>query len=78
MANLYGEVISDRATSTASRCGTRSIRAAAQSWEGSLIAIARHINGKTTFELEVNEGSSAHGDRIFKGTLDQLIEKLGD
>lgn len=78
MANYYGEVISDRATSTASRCGSRSIRAAAQSWEGSLIAITRQINGETVFEIEVNEGSSAYGDRIFKGTLDQLIERLGN
>lgn len=77
MANLYGQVISDKGTTPGTRCGNRSIRAAAQSYDGSVIVVARLDRDKNvTFEIEVDEGSDAYGKRIFRGSLDKLIEKL--
>lgn len=76
MSKFYGQVISDKNTTAATRCGNRSIRAAAQTWDGSVIVVARQIKDRTVFEIEVDEGSDAYGKCIFEGSLEELIAKL--
>ena len=79
MSRFYGtvrEVGSDRTAGT--RCGHKNIAASAQTYEGSLIAIAEtNRDGDTVFRLEVDEEDSAmRGREIFAGTLQELISKL--
>lgn len=76
MASFYGQVAGDRGRTTASRCGTRSIRSSAQSWDGSVIVVAEEIVGETIFSIEVSEDSSIYGRTLFSGTIEELKDKL--
>ena len=79
MSKFYGQVgEGGGARSFATRCGHQNIRAAAQTWEGSLIAIARKSrDGEIYFEIEINaDDSSNYGKTIFSGSLDELAQKL--
>ena len=77
MANFYGQVISDRRTTPGTRCGNRSIKACAQSWDGSVIVVAKDVDGETIFEIQVDEQTSCpYGKLVFEGTIKELVAKL--
>lgn len=80
MSKFYGQVCEDGGkTTTASRRGYHNIRASAQAYDGSLIAIAEDDGDGVRFRLQVDrEGSSNMGRTVFCGTLDELIERLVD
>ena len=74
MSKCYGTLISDKGRST--KTGNECMRASAQTWHGSLIAVARELKSGTVFEIEIADISDTHGEIIFSGTLDELKEKL--
>lgn len=80
MSKYYGETLgynSRGSGSVASRCGHTGIRSAAQSWDGSLIAVIREDkDGNPIFELEISDESSIYGETVFSGTLDELETQL--
>lgn len=79
MAKFYGQVSEDNTNKTAAtRCGNHGIRAAAQTFSGSLIAIAEEDENKEIrFRLQINKDSSSDsGNTVFMGSLDELIQKL--
>lgn len=82
MSKYYGETFGynrNGSGSVASRCGHTGIRSAAQSYDGSLIALAiDNKDGDTIFELEIADDSSIFGETIFSGTLEELKERLQD
>ena len=78
MSKFYGTVDGSENRTDATRCGHRYIHVSAQSWDGSLITRMRYNNdGKLFIELEHNTGSSTFGRTIFRGTMDELLKKLG-
>lgn len=77
MAKYYGMVQGNRGA--ASRIGSSSsgLMASAQSWNGSLITYVHDGDGdESVFDIEISNGSSAYGSRVFSGTLSELKEKL--
>lgn len=80
MSKYYGSCYAINGNTTvAGRRGYEGIRSAAQTWEGSLIAIAKdktYKSEETIFELEVSDDSSMYGETIFTGTLEELKARL--
>lgn len=76
MAKFYGQV-SNGVSTTASRVGHQGIRASAQSYDGSVITSLRYDDeGKLMVHIEIADSSSMYGDTVFRGTLEELKEKL--
>lgn len=78
MSKYYGSTVAiDGNTGVATRRGFKGIRSAAQTFDGSLIAVARdNKDGKTIFEIEINKyDSNLYGKTMFSGTLKDL-EKI--
>lgn len=77
MSTFYGTIHGCRGAAT--RCGTRNsgMRAAAQSYNGSLIATVSNGKepGTPRFEIEMNSGSSCYGHLMISGTFEE-VEKL--
>ena len=78
MSKYYGSTYAINGTTTvAGRRGFKGIRSAAQTWDGSIIAIARdQQDGTTVFEIELSDESSLYGKTVFSGTLEELKSKL--
>lgn len=78
MSKYYGSTYAiNGKTTVAGRRGFKGIRSAAQTWDGSIIAIAKdQEDGKTIFEIELSDESSLYGNTVFSGTLDELKAKL--
>lgn len=78
MSKYYGETFgynSKGSGSVASRCGHTGIRSAAQSWDGSVIAVIKSDReGNPIFEIEMADDSSIYGDLVFSGTFEELKE----
>lgn len=78
MSTFYSTIKGNRGAAT--RCGSRNsgIKAAVQSWDGSLISSLHYDHeGKLIVELSTSDGSSSYGsNRIFSGTLEELTNKL--
>ena len=80
MAAFYGTVKGNRGE--ASRTGSKDsgIETTAQSYDGSVNV--RLCYGWSAYtdplmvEIRIAEGSSAHGECVFSGTIDELREKL--
>lgn len=80
MATYYGQV-KGYADITASRRGSKEsdIKASCQSWDGSLITSMWYRDGRLMVLIETAEGSSFKGERtLFRGTFQQLCERLGE
>lgn len=80
MSKYYGQVIGAAETS-AGRRGYHDIRASAQTWNGSIIAVAKdksYGQEEVEFIIEISDDSSAFGKEYFIGTLDELKERLSD
>jgi hypothetical protein len=76
VSKFYGQVVGDR--SAATRTGHRRIKAAAQSYNGSVITqLTYKEDGTLMVSIETAEGSSACGNTVFYGTLEEFKSKLG-
>lgn len=77
MSKYYGstEAINYH-TTVASRRGYKGIRSSAQTWDGSLIAVARDSGKEVVFEIEISDESSLYGKTFFSGTLEELKSLL--
>lgn len=77
MAKYYGTVQGNRGAATRIGSSSSGITASAQSWNGSLITYVHDGDGdEPIFDIEISNGSSAYGSRVFSGTLGELKEKL--
>lgn len=77
MAKYYGTVKGNRGAATRIGSSSSGLMASAQSWNGSLIAYVHDGDGdEPIFDIEISNGSSACGSRVFSGTLSELKEKL--
>ena len=80
MSAFYGTLEGQRSPVT--RCGSRTsgIRAAAQSWDGSVIVNLSYDehDGEDVLMVEVrtSENSDAYGHRIWKGSFSEFTELL--
>ena len=79
MAKLYGTLQGCRGEATRVGSTTSGIRASIQSYNGSLISyMALDDNGNPIITLKTSNGTSCYGnEEIFKGTLEELKERLG-
>ena len=74
MAKLYGTLAGDGRAQPKTRCAQTETKAAAQSWEGSLIARVWIDSGGTHHaEIEVAEGSATHGRTLWSGRLAEIL-----
>lgn len=72
MSKFYGTLQGARGEAT--RQGHSSIRASAQSWDGSIIVELSELDGETMYEIRVGKGSTAYGDKtIAQGKLSDLL-----
>lgn len=77
MAKYYGVVKGNRGAATRIGSSSSGLMASAQSWNGSLITYVHDGDGgEPVFDIEIADGSSAYGSRVFSGTLSELKEKL--
>lgn len=80
MSTFYGTIEGQRGPAT--RCGSRSsgIRAAAQSWDGSVIVNLNYTerDGEDILMVGINtsDGSSAYGHNIWHGSYEEFVELL--
>lgn len=79
MSKFYGTVHGDASQTDGTRRGVRSIKVAAQSWDGSLITSMHYGHDDALMvDLSTSDDSSTYGQSIFYGTLDELKERLRD
>ena len=75
MARFYGQINGGRGTAT--RVGHRNIRAAAQSYDGSVITeLTYNDEGKLMVDVCTDDYSTSYGRRIFYGTFEEFVAKL--
>ena len=76
MSKFYGTVVGSM--NEATRTGGRFIRAAAQSWDGSVITeLSYNDAGELVVDVGVYHGSGANwAYKIFSGTFDEFVKKL--
>lgn len=82
MSKFYGTVKGQR--SDATRCGHSSIRAAAQSWNGSVAVVLSYRDGYDEDQsglvvtVETSDGSSVYGHQLWSGSFDEFKRILGN
>lgn len=78
MSKFYGTVHDPwGGRGVGTRCGHRGIRTTAQSYDGSVIVdLSYDGEDELKVEVEVAEGSAAHGKTVFSGGLAELAEAL--
>jgi len=77
MSEVYGAVVGNRGKATRQGSKESGIRAAAQSWEGSVITELYQWQGEKCVRITINEGSTDEhysGNTLFNGTLAELKE----
>ena len=75
MSTFYGTVGDNWGRRTnATRCGHKSIFAAAQSYNGSIITELEYDGDTLMVSVEHAKGSSSSGWCIFHGTMDEFLE----
>ena len=75
MSKFYGMVQGDRGAAT--RGGHTTIRASAQSYDGSvIIELTYNEEGKLMVDVSVAPDSTFLGRRIFYGTFEEYVNKL--
>ena len=76
MSKFYGQVFGASQTE-ATRRGHRSIRTAAQSYDGSVITeLSYNDEGKLMVDVSADNYSTSCGSRIFYGTYEEFVAKL--
>lgn len=79
MRKFYGQAWTEDRTSstTATRCGHKSINASAQSYDGSIITRLNYDDaGALIVTIEVASNSATHGTTVYRGPLNQLANQL--
>jgi hypothetical protein len=75
MAKFYGMIQGNRGAAT--RCGSTSISASVQSWNGSVITqLSYDKDDNLMISVNYSTGSSAYGTSIFYGTVEEFVNKL--
>lgn len=76
MAKFYGSIQGNRGAAT--RMGHSGIKASVQSWDGSVITeLSYNDKGQLLVDVSVaKDESSAYGQRVFLGTIDEFIKKI--
>ena len=75
MARFYGMVQGNRGAAT--RCGSTSISASVQSWNGSVVTqLSYDKDDNLMISVNHSAGSSSYGTPIFYGTVDEFVAKL--
>lgn len=74
MAKFYGTIQGARGPAT--RLGHKSIKAAVQSFDGSIITELTYAEDKLMVRVSTDSGSSAYGSTIFWGTFEEFVNKL--
>ena len=76
MAKFYGSIQGNRGAAT--RMGHQSIKASVQSYDGSVITeLSYNDEGQLLVDVSVaKDESSAYGQRLFLGTMEEFIKKL--
>jgi hypothetical protein len=76
MSKFYGQVYG-QAKTEASRRGSRDIKVSAQSWDGSVITYLEYDkDDQLEVTISIAEGSSSYGYTYFRGSLEELKERL--
>ncbi len=79
MSNFYGTVHGDASQTDGTRRGFRSIKVAAQSWDGSVITSMHYGHDDALMvDLSYSDDSSTYGQSLFYGTFQELKDKLTD
>lgn len=76
MSKFYGTVHGDASQTDGTRRGFRSIKVAAQSWDGSVITSMHYCNNDLMVNLDFSDDSSTYGQSLFYGTFQELKDKL--
>jgi len=77
MSKFYGMVRGNRGAATRGGSANSGFKATAQSFDGSVITeLDYDENNKLIVRISVSEGSNCYGDLVFKGTLEELVNKL--
>lgn len=78
MARFYGTLDDPGcARGIATKCGYTCMKASAQSYDGSVITkVYYDEDDRLCVRIELDDGSAKSGDLYFKGTFEQLKEKL--
>ena len=79
MSKFYGQTWTEDRTSstTATRCGHRSISASAQSYDGSIITRLEYDKtGALIVTIDIASDSRTHGETVYRGPLGQLADQL--
>ena len=76
MSKFYGTVHGDASQTDGTRRGFRSIKVAAQSWDGSVITGMHYCNDDLMVDLSFADNSSTYGQSLFYGTFQELKAKL--
>ena len=77
MSKFYGTVHGDASQTDGTRRGFRSIKVAAQSWDGSVITSMHYGHDDALMvDLSCSDDSSTYGQSLFYGTFQELKDKL--
>lgn len=77
MSAFYGMVQGNRGSATRGGSRASGFRSSAQSYDGSVITYLDYDgNDNLMVTIEVSDGSSSFGKRIFCGTFEQFVKKL--
>lgn len=76
MSKFYGTVHGDASQTDGTRRGFRSIKVAAQSWDGSVITSMHYHGNDLMVGLDFSDDSSTYGQSLFYGTFQELKDKL--
>ena len=79
MSKFYGTVHGDASQTDGTRRGFRSIKVAAQSYDGSVITSMHYgHNDELMVQLDFSDDSSTYGQSLFYGTFQELKDRLSD
>ena len=77
MATFYGTLQGCRGLATRLGSKDSGLKVSAQSYDGSVITkLSYNEKDELVISIELSDGSSCYGDRVFSGTLKELKEKL--
>ena len=77
MSTFYATIHGNRGPATRQGSMASGIKAAAQSWNGSVItSLSYNQEDELMVDISVSDGSSSYGSRIFYGTFEEFKEKL--
>ena len=77
MSTFYATIQGNRGPATRRGSAASGIKAAVQSWKGSVItSLSYNQDDELMVNISVSKGSSSYGDTIFYGTFEEFKQKL--